>query len=391
MQIWKFLLDGITGDLSKKKILPALAQFAEINHEKVQIQLIGYSRSEANYSEILSILNQNSSTGTNFLNQISFLTGQYDDGGVFFDLIAGLKEDERLINYLAIPPQTFVKILQNSCPFSNREIDIIIEKPFGRDLKEAQQMLGVIQACDLKGKVHFSDHYLFKTASHVSKAELLNFKNLKNKKLQKITINALESVDLKERKGYYEGIGALRDMFVHLFSLLNLGLEFYSQDEIDYSTFSVKNLSLGQYQSYLEDTQLNNSETDTYFQINSQIELGGDKIELKLESGKKLGQKDTSILLEFTDGSSFIWNVNPEKYLELISKEENLKLGLDKNNYLDHTNLFQDLLDRDHSRFVDPKYISITWEMLDKILEFKKAKEISLKIYKDSIYPAELV
>lgn len=390
MQTWKFLLDGITGDLSKKKILPALAQFAEINHEKVQIELIGYSRSEADYTEIINILNQNTNSGENFLSKVSFVTGQYDDGTVFFDLIAGLKENERLVNYLAIPPQTFVKILQNSCPFSNREIDIIIEKPFGRDLNEAQHMLGVIQACDLKGKVHFSDHYLFKTATHVSKAELLNFKNLKNKKLTKITVNALESVDLKERKGYYEGIGALRDMFVHLFSLLNLGLELYTQEEIDYSSFDVQNLTLGQYQSYLEDTQLEYSDTDTYFQADTSIQLGENKINLRLESGKKLGQKDTSILLEFDDGSSFIWKVNPEKYLELISGDESLKLGLDKNNYLDHTNLFQDLLDRDHSRFVDPKYITITWEMLEKILAFKDKNGISTKNYKDSIYPVEL-
>ena len=60
MQQWKILTLGVTGDLAKTKVLPAVAEFADLNKENVQIDFIGYSRSQPNSQEIVKILDENS-------------------------------------------------------------------------------------------------------------------------------------------------------------------------------------------------------------------------------------------------------------------------------------------------------------------------------------------
>jgi glucose-6-phosphate 1-dehydrogenase len=392
MQTWKFLLYGITGDLSKKKILPALAQFAELNHEKVNIELIGYSRSMPDKDLVKQLLDSNTTTGSTVITNIQYLQGDYADSKVFFDFIGGLKENERLVTYLAIPPELFLSILKNSCPFSTREIDLIIEKPFGRDLNEAQQMLKVMEACDLHQRIHFSDHYLFKTSTFVSKPEWSNFDEIKSKKIKKITLQALENIGVKDRGGYYDQIGALKDIFVHLFSLLNLSLQSFQigTDNI-YNSFKVTGLELGQYKSYSEDVQIPNSQANTYFKVDSTLATSDSEIEVVFESGKKLGLKKTAIVTEYEDGSKLNWDVAPENKIEAISDNSEKSIGLAKNNKQDHTNLFEMLLDRNMSRFVDSKDIVTSWEMFDKISEFKENQNIEIKKYTDDTYPPEFL
>jgi glucose-6-phosphate 1-dehydrogenase len=390
MQHWKFLLYGITGDLSKKKILPALAQFAELNQEKVQIELIGYSRSTPNQQLIKNILDTNTTTGSTVIDNISYLQGEYADSKVFFDFIGGLKEDERLITYLAIPPELFLDILKNSCPFSAKEIDLIIEKPFGRDLQEAEQMLKVMDACDLHKRIHFSDHYLFKTSTFVSKPEWNNFGQIRQKDLKQIDLTALENLDVKDRGGYYDQTGALKDIFVHLFSLLNLALTYLQPaSKFSFDNFKILDLNLGQYQSYLKDINIESSNTNTYFHIKSQLTIDGQDILVNFESGKKLNLKHTAIKAIYDDSSILDWKIAPENRLEYILPESTTTISLGKNNKLDHTNLFEMLMDGDNSRFVDNRDIVTSWQMYDKIIKFKESQNTHTRSYSDDIYPPQ--
>lgn len=184
---WKFLLFGITGNLAKIKILPGLSQFARLNSDKVSVELIGYSRSLPKIEEIELALNsgldnsvhtkitpnkvkiqdnsKNSPQKKHNLTKISFIQGSYEDGTVLFEEISKLQKDEKLVVYLAVPPSTFIKFLQNACPFSQSLLDIIVEKPFGRDPIEAEKLLSIVNSCNLHSQVHFCDHYLFKNAT----------------------------------------------------------------------------------------------------------------------------------------------------------------------------------------------------------------------------------
>ena len=373
-----------------KEILPAIAQFAEINQEKVNIELIGYSRSTPNQEEIQKILDSNTSTSKTLIEKITYNQGEYTDGEFFTSIANSLQENERLVTYLAIPPEIFLDILKYAAPLNTKLIDLIIEKPFGSTEEDAREMLKLIDDCGLQGKVHFSDHYLFKTSTFVSKTEWSNFSEIKNKKISKITVQALELINVKSRGGYYNNVGALKDIFIHLFSFLDLFLETVknSSDQV-YSTFEVKKLVLGQYTGYLEDAGVSESNTDTYFNVQGSMEIDQKKINLELESGKNLQDKKTLLKVEFKDGSLLNWSIAPETLLEYISETGNLSINLSKNKKQDHTNLFEMILNENLSRFVKSDEVIASWEMYNKILEFKNQKSTKTKTYKNGKYPIE--
>ncbi len=392
MQAWKFLLFGITGDLSKKKILPALSQFAQLNEEKVQIDLVGYSRSQPNSEEINQILYQNNTSGKHNLQSVNFVQGAYEDPTIFYDLISKLKGGERLITYLAVPPSAFIRFLQNACPFSDKEIDVLIEKPFGRDSHEYKQIMDVVYACTLSDKVHFLDHYLFKTATFLSKGEVSNFKDFKSQSLESLKIQALENLGVEDRLGYYTETGALKDMFTHLFSLLNLILQTFNLGSLEEkNNFIVDNLILGQYANYTQALEDRTSQTDTYFQVEGNYPINNQNTHIVFESGKNLGRKLTQIQATFNDGSNLTWQIAPESRIQAISSEQEFSLNLHKTQKLDHTNLFENLLVRDHSHFVSQEHIGVFWAIYDTILAYKEQQHTELIRYKDNFWPLEKI
>jgi glucose-6-phosphate 1-dehydrogenase len=382
MQHWKFLLYGITGDLAKKKILPALAQFAYFNQDTVTVELIGYSRSDPDPIEIGSILRANTPNRNHAIQSITFLKGEYLSPETYFDIIGKLKEDERLITYLAIPPYTFLKILQNSCPYSHRPIDIIMEKPFGENPEQAQNILDVVRVCDLGSHVHFCDHYLFKTAAQPNYHDTQNFTGIQSEPLKKITVTISESVDVAGRGGYYNSIGALKDMFIHTYSLTKIGLSICgSHRQVNYDSFVVKNVEMRQYKGYLSDVGVDESRTDTYFKINGEIMVDGNPVMIELTSGKKLPEKLTQIELFFIPGNVLKWELAPQQRLSLVQNDNITEINLDRSSNLDHTNLFEDMLRGSEQHFVPPSDIIQSWQIYEKITTFIEENNISLGEY----------
>jgi glucose-6-phosphate 1-dehydrogenase len=392
MQIWKFLLLGITGDLAKKKILPALAQFAELNEEKVIVDLTGFSRSQANLEEITQILDKNSQSGKHCLRQIKLEQGNYDDPNLLSGVFHDLGSDERVVVYLAVPPSQFIKFLGNSAGYANQRLDIILEKPFGESLQDAEEILRVLQDNDLAKQVHFTDHYPFKTATQLERPDLQNLKNLQDKQIRSLQVRALEEVDLKGREGYYEKVGAAKDMLpTHFYSLVKLTFESLGQNIQDLVNLKIKNLVLGQYASYSKAPGLQNSSTETYFKIEGQFKSGKQNVDLLLESGKKLGLKLTQINLQFTDDSELIWNIDPDKTLELDSPESSIFLNLSKNRKLDHVNLFEDLITGKTDNFLQPPDVLAGWEIFNKIEDFALKKKVKLQRYKEFKWPIQIL
>ena len=389
---WKFLLFGITGNLAKIKILPGLAQFAQLNKDKTSVELVGYSRSQPKLEEVENALNSGIDTNTlkiseneHNLTKISFIQGGYEDGTVLFETISDLKKDERLVVYLAVPPSTFIKFLQNACPFSQNPIDVIVEKPFGRDPQEARQMLNLVYACNLHSQIHFCDHYLFKNSTLLNldqKEQIQHFfqefqdnsKNLAkelpseqsiealnqvnsdpstNKVSEslsnpipnqleksvipkiKIHIKILEKVDLAGRAGYFDSTGAFKDMWPHLFSLLTLTLETTNLSAIlssleNLDKVKIEQVFLGQYATYCDEAGLEDSTTETFFKIKLNI----DGAEIIMESGKNLPTKITEIDLTVGEAENtlengknqnkskkMIWNIYPQQNLTLLNEQ----------------------------------------------------------------------
>ncbi len=375
----KFLLLGITGDLSQRKILPALAQFSEKN-KQVGLDLIGYSRKKPDLRKINLLLDKHSKEIFNSLESIEHIQGNYENNQIFGEIIPNLNSNERLITYLAVPPEVFVKFIINSCPFNKQKFDIIVEKPFGSNEAEAERILTILQACDLSKQIKFFDHYLFKNCVIYGQEELPKLK-LENKKIKKIQVKALEKLGVENRVGYYEQTGALKDMLPHLYSLLKINLKILNK-KIDLNKVEVKNLELKQYKDYLKDTNLKESNTNTYFKTTLEaFTENADKFELSLESGKRLKEKLTEIKVLFDDGSEIIWNIEPNHSIKIKDKEEFIELNnCEKENY-DHTNLFEALYKNETGNFVTPEEIKNSWKLHKKITDFKKDNKTSLNLY----------
>jgi glucose-6-phosphate 1-dehydrogenase len=378
MQNWKILLLGITGDLAKLKVLPAISQFSENNQSEVQIDLIGYSRTVPDTKQIERILDDSSSLGKHTLSSINYFQGQYNNAAFFDSLYNATSENEKLVIFMAVPPNVFLEFLQNSCPHNDKNIEIILEKPFGRDAQEAETILKTIHSCKLTNKVHFFDHYLYKSEMQLSRAEISNLKSLKNKVIKEINLQALETVGVGTRGQYYDGIGATKDMLPHLFSMLCLNLEILDNNfDLNYfEDLQIEQLLLGQYKNYASEME-KATNTETYFLVKTLIS----NMKVTLESGKKLDTKLTQITTIFTDESKLIWNIAPNKTLTYISDTDNFSLNLDKDKNLDHTNMFENLLDKTETNFVTPGQVLTSWWLFNKVDYFKKLKRIPLNLY----------
>jgi glucose-6-phosphate 1-dehydrogenase len=388
METWKFILLGVTGDLAKLKILPALSQFADLNQEKVIIDLIGFSRSEPEKDKIEDILNQQTKDKKHKLNSISYIQGEYTNPQYFTQIMQEADPKDRVVVYMAVPPVVFPEFLSGACPYNKHNLDILIEKPFGNDLQEAKRILQTIHSCHLQDNVRFLDHYLFKNPARLTKAELQNFKEIQDLTIDTITIKALEDISVKNRVSYYDQIGALKDMFVHMYSLYTLSLDILGKaDQDEYRKIQVKDVQTGRYESYLKDTNLESSSTNTYFR--TVLKPQSDNLEIVLESGKKLAHKETSIEIAFSDGSKLSWNMYPHKKISFISSNGQVDLSLERSNKEDHTNLFEDLLANNYSSFVDISEVLSGWNLYQELEKMKNFRSGVTSIYKDNTYPPE--
>jgi glucose-6-phosphate 1-dehydrogenase len=389
MKTIKILLMGITGDLAKKKIIPAIAQFVEKNQTSFDTELIGFSRSEANSSEIEALLNDKSKANHHSLTNISYIQGQYDDTNLLDDIFSSLKPQERLLIYLAIPPTVFIPFLEKACPLHPANIDIIIEKPFGQNLEEAQDIIAKSQTCTLTNRIHFFDHYAFKASSKINNESLAALNPYTQGNVTQVEIKALENLDVKGREGYYEQAGALKDMFQHLVTIYLLGHKYFHLPPLHDSTITINELILGQYDDYQKDVHNPNSTTDTYFKVHIR---GASGLGIIAESGKSLSTKSTSITLTYTDQTKIIWNLDPEKHISVVkNSKEIMSFNLIDNNLLDHTRLFDAVVHDDFDRFVGYEEIIDAWKLYGVVTEFAKSHDNTPITYKSGIYPIQRV
>jgi glucose-6-phosphate 1-dehydrogenase len=377
MKTQKILILGITGNLAKLKILPAIGQYYDLHSNEVNIELYGYSRSQPNVEE-LNILIQSQIKSVQNLPKITLVQGEYIDNAFYSELVASLGDNDSLVVYLAVPPSVYTTFLQNSCPYSKRPIDILIEKPFGESIEEAQNILKIVSECDLHQRVHFLDHYLFKSIVQLDILQIqqeLSYNNLSFGKVTRVQIQALEIVDVKERGGYYDTNGAIKDMFPHLYSLYNYCLGFFGNPKIDNNNWKVNNLKTSQYEGYKNDVGNPKSKTESYFMADMSISTFGKKIlQLVMESGKQQPQKITQMTIEFESKSQLIFQIAPKSFVRLVdSKGKIIKSFLiEASDKIDHTRVFENVFAGNFDHFVPSGKVLEYWNLYEKIVAQNK-------------------
>jgi len=245
------IIFGATGDLTKRKLFPALYNLAKEKFLPENFAIIGVGRQEMPSEDFrksaLEILKEcaNHSTDENILKwfeERTFYTGgDFDeDTKLFSDLKDLLAEvcrkfsiPENYFYYLATPPDLFAKVTEKVCrngmgaESNGNWRRFIYEKPFGRDLESARALNAQLLKLLDEKQIYRIDHYLGKeTVQNILVFRFGNsiFEPIWNRNyVDHVQITVAESIGIEKRGNYYDAAGALRDMIPnHIFQLITL-------------------------------------------------------------------------------------------------------------------------------------------------------------------------
>jgi len=232
---------GASGDLTRRKLVPALHSLACGGFLHSTTQVIGVARSpltnDAFRERLLEGVKEYARLKPSvcklwpkFTKRYSYLAGSYDDPETYRRLAHQL--DDNVLFYLATPPVLYPLIVEQlgQAGLNHSERGwrrIIIEKPFGHDLKSAQTLNQSVHNVFGENQIYRIDHYLGKeTVQNILAFRFANtiFEPLWNRNyVDHVQITVAESIGVSHRASYYEKSGVLRDMFQnHLLQLLTL-------------------------------------------------------------------------------------------------------------------------------------------------------------------------
>ncbi|MGV0850181.1 glucose-6-phosphate dehydrogenase [Mycolicibacterium phlei] len=241
---------GVTGDLSRKKLMPAIYDLANRGLLPASFSLIGFARrdwADEDFGQVVyEAVKQHARTPfrqevwDRLAEGFRFVQGTFDDDAAFARLAETLEklDAERGTGgnhafYLSIPPKAFQQVCEQlhrtglANPQPGRWSRVVIEKPFGHDLESARQLNEVVNSVFPEESVFRIDHYLGKET--VQNILALRFANelyepiWNNNYVDSVQITMAEDIGLGGRGGYYDGVGAARDVIQnHLLQLLAL-------------------------------------------------------------------------------------------------------------------------------------------------------------------------
>jgi glucose-6-phosphate 1-dehydrogenase len=242
---------GASGDLTRRKLIPALYNLALEKRLPERFAVVGYARSDMTQESFREKMREDvkrfSRTGLQdqavwqqFAATLYYVRGGYDENDGFQALkefVDGFDRGSRVLParvfYLAIPPDLYGTAVERiaaaglACKESDGETRsrVVIEKPFGADLQSARELNRRIHEVLDERQIYRIDHYLGKeTVQNIMVFRFANavFEPIWNRRyIDHVQITAAESVGVENRGGYYEQAGVVRDMFQnHLLQLL---------------------------------------------------------------------------------------------------------------------------------------------------------------------------
>ncbi|MBK1788190.1 glucose-6-phosphate dehydrogenase [Prauserella cavernicola] len=241
---------GVTGDLSRKKLMPAIYDLAHRGLLPAGFSLVGFARRDWEHQDFGELVHDSvaehartpfrESVWNRLSEGIRFVQGTFDDDDAFDRLAQTVREldEERGTGgntafYLSIPPSAFPtvtkQLARSGLAESSEDVwrRVVIEKPFGHDLRSAQELNTVLNDVFPEESVFRIDHYLGKeTVQNILALRFANqmFEPIWNANyVDHVQITMAEDIGLGGRAGYYDGIGAARDVIQnHLLQLLAL-------------------------------------------------------------------------------------------------------------------------------------------------------------------------
>lgn len=341
-----FIIFGITGDLAKRKLLPALYYLFCDGVVGTNFKILGTTRRDTKVEDIISELTATlESRGeqvdknvlqslTQALRMVHMDIANIDDYSILKEAISTVDgqtgESLHRLYYLAVPPEMFEPIVaglgaqglnEQTETIENR---LLIEKPFGHNTQSAVELIEHMEQVFSKDAVYRVDHYLAKeTAQNILTFRFNNpmFEAVwKYAKIDHILITAAETIGIEGRINFYDNTGAMRDLIQsHLLQLLALVIMDEPADRSAQAIHAAKIAALqavapiqpeqvatytarGQYNGYQEEVNNSDTLTETYaaIRLNITTERWANTPVL-LRAGKSMQEKITEISLVFRD------------------------------------------------------------------------------------------
>ena len=244
---------GVTGDLSRKKLMPAVYDLANRGLLPPGFALVGFARRDWEDQDFAAVVHEavkqyarteyREETWQQLLQGIRFVSGEFGDDDAFrrlretvekLDVERGTMGNHAF--YLSIPPKDFPMVAEklkssglvdDTADQPERWRRVVIEKPFGHDLESARALNDALRSAFPADSIFRIDHYLGKET--VQNILALRFANelyepiWNNNYVDHVQITMAEDIGVGGRAGYYDGIGAARDVIQnHLLQLLAL-------------------------------------------------------------------------------------------------------------------------------------------------------------------------
>ncbi len=441
----RLILFGATGDLAQIKLFPALFELFQEARLPADFGIIGFGRTPLDTEQfqqkvansILKVFPEAQNL-PQFLQLFSYFAGQYDQVADFQRLQDFMKErgyqEEMIVSaYFSVPPTVFEHLANNLAQawpqHLHAKIRLIIEKPFGLNHSDAEHLHGVLSSHFPSENLFLLDHFLGKKP--IQSILKLRLENsiinllLRGPEIASIQIIADETAEVGQRIGYYDQVGAAKDMLQsHLLQILALitmdiplsptveSIQREKQNILSALRFSgaAQDLFLGQYQGYLDSPQVQaNSEIETYIAIKLFLDRRDwYNVPIYLRTGKKMAQNQTKVIITFkkmpfqsvdVPANTLIFEAKPGESLSVSlslpnDEQYNFQTPLFEPVMLqqsitcntsgclgDYASLLLDIMSNRKIYFVSYPEILSAWKLLDYLSEVKQKLGLKPQIY----------